>query len=933
MRQDERRGAVTERRYGNRGRDPDPRKIPTKSSEAGATVSFHGVPHQRTTARSGIKELSRPLTSTPHDQQNRIRHKNKVLGVKRGQSVSENHFDMDTKIHVADPPSAGAYERKNRWYKEVGDGRARARSSDERKRVGERHILEGHVGQHEINCEPRYMRDREKNKQKKLRHSDKDGRKLNVDVAVINTKAEEGKNWESYDGKVRGRDKHRKTCDDRESMEHLEKDLQKLARFTRKPSSERDTTSEGRNDKRNKNNQKPVTYLKGSPNAIARENNSLQQSQTDLRNQHESHIIRRNRKLEVGASNSFHETERSLAFRVVPRDPDTEKAAKLESRKTKRKDSKEDSRRIGKLSGSLGSLGCCGSDIVAVLDHGRPPERHGSSGNGDRPTEASSGCGADCELQRSPSISAESGRVTGLSTFFDGTSNVEFAGTERSPTTADDHLPRAKPHDDDKLQKVFGQEGTCSAMEPAKHAPQTSDKSPRGTLNPVNLPEVLKFPTSVGSAETQASPKNARDSNSNLTDLIPVLPPPPGFGDEAACSPVSPLTRREVSVERKKPPPPPPKLKPCPAVRLYQKRNAELSQEPLLRQPSKLPLVRNKPSPPVPNKVPLHNPSHLHIVSTGKECNELSNFNSSESPEAKVIAKAPDRGHEAAQYKQVKHDVSQKINFVEMAENIRKNYITRQVCDIKLDGNTGPKEEQYEHDAGSTIQNERKALQRKHESEEKAATEKAADKPQTMPKTRSGSTAMPTAPTKTQSVPPTGAKAEANVTAELPNGRLVEAALPREQARIDQKQEPGLTPNDNRIPDACFQVPLCLPAPPGFGDSTEVLLVDRTGSVSTRLPSSVGVDANSIPLISSGRYLSCPIDAWTPEDVGEWLESLGLGEHRYRFVRHSIDGARLKALDRNALVSLEMTNHLHRMHLERARMAQLRQIQQPVVVT
>lgn len=926
MRQEERRDGVTERRHGNRGRDPDPRRIPTKSSEAGATVSFPSVPHQRTTARSGSKELSRPLTSTPHDQQNRIRQKNKVVGVKRGQSASENHFDMDTKIFVADPPSAGARERKNRWYKEVGDGRARARSSDERKRVGERDILEGHVGQHEINCETRYMRDREKHKQKKLRDFDKEGRKLNV----VNTKVEVGKNCDSYEGKVRGRGKQRKTCNDRESMEHLANDLDQLARFTCKPSSERDPVNYGRNDKRNKNNQKPVTCLERLPNATARENNGLQQRQTDLRNQHEAHIIQSNRKLEVGGSNSFHATERP--FRVVPRDPDTEKAGKLESRKTKRK---EDSRRIGKLSASLGSLGYCGSDSVAVLDHGRPPERHGSSGNGDRPTEASSGRGADGELHRQSSISAESGCVTGLSTFFDGISNVEFAGTERSPadhsrnaSTTDDHLPRAKPHYDDKLQEAFRQEGTCSAMELPKNAPQTCDKWARGKLNPTKLPEALKFSTSVGAAETQASPKNPRDSNSNLTDLIPVLPPPPGFGDEAACSSVPPITGREFSVERKKPPLPPPKLKPCPSVRLYQKKNSELSLEPLLRQPSKLPWVRNKPSPPVPNKGPLHDSSHLHIVSTGKECNDLSNLNSSESPEAKVIAKAPDRGHDAAKYKQVKHDDSKKINFVEMAENIRKNYINRQVCDTNLDGNTALKEEPREHDAGSTIQNGQEALQRKHDSEEKAATQKAVEKPQTMPKTRSGPTATLTAPTKAQSVPPTGAKAESNVTAALPNGRLVEAALPREEA----KQEPGFTTNDNRIPDTCFQAPLCLPAPPGFGDSTETL-AERKGSASRHLPSSVGVDANPIPVLSSGRYLTCPIDAWTPKDVGEWLESLGLGEHRDRFVRHSIDGARLKALDRNALVSLEMTNHLHRMHLERARMAQLRQIQQQVVVT
>ena len=50
------------------------------------------------------------------------------------------------------------------------------------------------------------------------------------------------------------------------------------------------------------------------------------------------------------------------------------------------------------------------------------------------------------------------------------------------------------------------------------------------------------------------------------------------------------------------------------------------------------------------------------------------------------------------------------------------------------------------------------------------------------------------------------------------------------------------------------------------------------------------------------------IKFWGVEEVGNWLESLGLAEHKERFAKNDIQGEELLGLDRNDLkVSIEMS--------------------------
>lgn len=939
MRQEERRSGTDERRHEHRSRERDQRRLTAKSSESDAIVFLVGVPNQRAAAASVIKDSSRPLTSTPLDEQNRRARRKKGNGVGRVRSLSENRFDVGMTIPAANHlPFTGAvyeYERKNRRYN--GDGRASPKTSIERKLGDEkRSSLERHTGQHEESCSARdTCRDRENNRQRKSRNSEKAGKRLNVEATAVNTEMEEKNNGESYAGRVKGRGKYRKSREGRESVEPLSNDLDQLVRFTRRQLSEGDVSSNRKNDKATHNNQNPdLERLRNTTNG---ENSIPQRRRKDSINQYEQHYSRGNRNMEAlqaPESNSLHQMEkRPPRSRTVPRFPDTDDPSKPRSRKAKRKDSREDSMRRGMLSPSLGVFDCCGSDGVEVLDRGRPPEGLGSSGNCDLLKDVTSRSGADGELHRSISVAAESGCVTKLSAFFDGVNNVEFSETDRIPAdrsrcvpTTDDHSVHTRLHLDEKLKKDLGPDRTSPAVESPKQTSQISDEWSSAKMNPVKLPHVLKFSMSVGAAETSASLNTPLDVNSNLIGLIPVLPPPPGFGDEAACPPAQPMTpRRAFSLEDKKPPLPPPK--PCIANKVIQQNTAQLSPDQNQLQLSKLPWLRNKPSVLAPSKESLL--SGLNTASTGAECNEHENkLNDNEATKATDSAKAPDLDHNAAQNKAIKNDDGKEINFVAMAEKFRKHYVKN----TKLDGNTLMRGDSRvgRPELSSTIQSGRDALLQtfQHESEEKKAATQNVNKPEIMPKPRCGPTAMSAAQPIAEIVT-NGATAEANVTAELANGGVVEAALPKVEAQTNPNQESGFTPEDKRISDTCFRVPPCLPAPPpGFTDSTETL-ADRTPpSHSNSKSSSTEVDSDSIiPLVNTGRYLTVPIDAWASEDVGEWLESLGLGEHRCRFVRNLIDGTRLQALDRKALVSLEMTNHLHRMRLERARMAQLKDTQ------
>ncbi|ELR50797.1 SH3 and multiple ankyrin repeat domains protein 3, partial [Bos mutus] len=61
-----------------------------------------------------------------------------------------------------------------------------------------------------------------------------------------------------------------------------------------------------------------------------------------------------------------------------------------------------------------------------------------------------------------------------------------------------------------------------------------------------------------------------------------------------------------------------------------------------------------------------------------------------------------------------------------------------------------------------------------------------------------------------------------------------------------------------------------------------------------------------------------PLQLWSKFAVGDWLESIHLGEHRDRFEDHEIEGAHLPALTKDDFVELGVTRVGHRMNIERA---------------
>ena len=69
---------------------------------------------------------------------------------------------------------------------------------------------------------------------------------------------------------------------------------------------------------------------------------------------------------------------------------------------------------------------------------------------------------------------------------------------------------------------------------------------------------------------------------------------------------------------------------------------------------------------------------------------------------------------------------------------------------------------------------------------------------------------------------------------------------------------------------------------------------------------------------SSKAYQSKPIESWTVADVGDWLESIQLSEHRPAFKRENVTGQKLMQMGRSELIALGVTQVGHRMGLERA---------------
>uniref|UniRef100_A0A8C5MUG7 SH3 and multiple ankyrin repeat domains protein 3 n=1 Tax=Leptobrachium leishanense TaxID=445787 RepID=A0A8C5MUG7_9ANUR len=94
----------------------------------------------------------------------------------------------------------------------------------------------------------------------------------------------------------------------------------------------------------------------------------------------------------------------------------------------------------------------------------------------------------------------------------------------------------------------------------------------------------------------------------------------------------------------------------------------------------------------------------------------------------------------------------------------------------------------------------------------------------------------------------------------------------------------------------------------------EVRFVVRSVSARSRSPS----PSSGHPLHTSRPFLQKPLSLWNKYDVGDWLESLNLSEHRLKFQDNEIEGSHLPALTKDDFVELGVTRVGHRMNIERA---------------
>lgn len=72
------------------------------------------------------------------------------------------------------------------------------------------------------------------------------------------------------------------------------------------------------------------------------------------------------------------------------------------------------------------------------------------------------------------------------------------------------------------------------------------------------------------------------------------------------------------------------------------------------------------------------------------------------------------------------------------------------------------------------------------------------------------------------------------------------------------------------------------------------------------------------PLLALRPWRQRPLSLWNKYDVGDWLESMGLAEHRQRFQEHEIEGSHLPALTKDDYIELGVTRLGHRINIERA---------------
>uniref|UniRef100_A0A8C6ZCN9 SH3 and multiple ankyrin repeat domains protein 3-like n=1 Tax=Nothoprocta perdicaria TaxID=30464 RepID=A0A8C6ZCN9_NOTPE len=99
----------------------------------------------------------------------------------------------------------------------------------------------------------------------------------------------------------------------------------------------------------------------------------------------------------------------------------------------------------------------------------------------------------------------------------------------------------------------------------------------------------------------------------------------------------------------------------------------------------------------------------------------------------------------------------------------------------------------------------------------------------------------------------------------------------------------------------------------------EVRFVVRSVSARSRSPSPSPSPGPPLHALHPPRpFMQKPLHLWNKYDVGDWLESINLVEHRDKFEDHEIEGTHLPALTKEDFVELGVTRVGHRMNIERA---------------
>ncbi|KAK3570592.1 hypothetical protein QTP86_023645, partial [Hemibagrus guttatus] len=123
----------------------------------------------------------------------------------------------------------------------------------------------------------------------------------------------------------------------------------------------------------------------------------------------------------------------------------------------------------------------------------------------------------------------------------------------------------------------------------------------------------------------------------------------------------------------------------------------------------------------------------------------------------------------------------------------------------------------------------------------------------------------------------------------------------------------GLATSPTTAPTILKSSSLSLPHEP-----KEVRFVMRSSSGRSRSPSPGHSPGVPSPLLTLRPFHQKPLHLWNKYDVGDWLSSINLAEHRERFQEHEIEGSHLPALTKEDFAELGVTRVGHRMNIERA---------------